>query len=429
MKGNKIFRFLLALFAVFGFCTHSYAASHIQTLNYIVKYTLQQNPNILKSQAQLNAAQAATDVARGGYFPRIDARAAVGSGIYDTPYYEEHNAKLDEAEAGLYVVQPIFSGLSTYNLVKQRQANTKSAGFNESYTKERLSLAAIQVYLEVLRSYSLKILALDNVKIHKRALRRVRLRYHGGGGHKTDVDLAKGRTARSQSTLHTIEAIHKNARAAFLQVVGLESQRLKIPFLPKVPKTLTAAKKITLTRHPALLAAKERINAAAAAVNVNKSRFLPTIDIEASANSTHNTNGFPGRNRDFRALVVARYNFLNGGSDRAAISQAKQLYIAAMHNYQDIRRRAIENVTQTWDQLIADRKKLRELYSHVKSSHDVLYGYKKQFEMGRRTLLDVLNMENELFNSKVQLLNGKYAVKEDSYVLLADMGVLAKKFM
>ncbi len=401
---------------------------HLQTLNYIVRYTLQQNPNILARQAQLNAAQDALDVARGGYFPKIDARVAGGSGVYDTPYFEEHDTHIDESEAGIYLVQPIFSGLSTYNLVKQRQANTQNAAYNKAYTENQLALAAVQVYLEVLRSYSLKILAIDNLKVHKLTLKKVSLRYHGGGGHKPDVDLAKGRTARSRSTVHTVEAVHKNARAAFLQVVGLESQQLKIPPFAKIPGSLSSAKKIALTQNPALLAAKEKINAAFAQINVNKARFLPTVDIEARANSTYDTNGYPGRYRDARALIVAKYNFLNGGSDRAAISQAKQLYIASIQNYQDIKRRIIENVTQTWNQLIADRKKLRELQVHVKSSRDVLYGYKKQFEMGQRTLLDVLNTENELFNSRVDLLNGEYAVKEDGYALLANMGVLANKF-
>ena len=428
MMCKKLFKIAALLCSTFSFCSFCYAANYIQSLNYIVRHTLQQNPNVLASQARLGAAKAATDVARGGYFPRIDARVAAGSGIYDTPTYDENSADLDETEAGLYLVQPIFSGLSTYNSVKQQEANTRGAGFNEAYTEERLALAAIQVYLEVLRSYSLKVLAVDNVKLHKQALRRVSLRYHGGGGHRTDVDLAKGRTARSQSTLHTVDAVHQDSRAAFLQVVGLESQQLKLPRLPKLPRTLSYAKKITLAQNPALSAAKERANAAAAAVNINKSKFAPTINIEAGANSTYNAGGFSGRNNDVRALVVARYNFLNGGSDQAAIAQARQLYIAAFQNYQNIHRRVIENVTQDWNALTADRRKLRELYTHVKSSRDVLAGYKKQFEMGRRTLLDVLNIENELFSSRVQLLNGQYAVKEDSYILLSDMGVLAKRF-
>ena len=296
MIGKKF----VCIAAMLPVCLLCYAKPHVQSLNYIINYTLQQNPNVLKSQAQFGASQSAIDVARGGYFPRLDARAAAGSGIYDTPTYEENDAKLDEFEAGVTLVQPIFSGLNTYNLVKQREANSRGAAFDQAYTKNQIALAATQVYLEVLRSYSLKVLAIDNVKVHKEALRRVKLRYHGGGGHKTDVDLAKGRLANSISTLHTVEAVHKNSRAAFLQVVGLESGRLKIPALPKIPKTLNAAKKITLEQNPALLAAKENINASEANIKVNKSRFYPTIDIETGASATRNTNGFVGRPYFFR---------------------------------------------------------------------------------------------------------------------------------
>jgi len=408
------------------FYSVSYATS--QTLDFVVKHTLQQNPNALESQARLRAAEEALSVTRGEYFLKVNARAATGMGIYDSPYYEEHNAKVDETEANLYVVQPIFSGLSTYNSVKVRHAEIKNAGYNEAYTSEQLALAATQVYLDVLRSYRIKTLALDNVKVHKWAYHQVKLRYHGGGGYKTDVDLARGRLARSQSTFHNAEAFHENSRVAFVKVVGLQSQKLSLPILPLVPKNLNNAISIALQQNPALLAAQQQVNAATAQVAVTKAKFLPSIDIEASANYNENVNGYPGRDNDLRALAVARYNFLNGGSDRANVARTNELRIAAIQNYQEVKRQVVQNVSEAWNNMVADRKKLRELRAHVYATRDVLEGYVKQFTMSKRSLLDVLDMRRELFNSNVAYVNGKYAVKLDSYSLLANIGVLAKTF-
>lgn len=411
-----------------GLLFYSVSYAITQTLDFVVKHTLQQNPNALVSQARLRAAEEALNVTRGEYFLKVNARAAAGAGIYDSPYYEEHNAKVDETEANLYVVQPIFSGLSTYNSVKVRHAEIKNAGYNDAYTNEQLALAATQVYLDILRSYRIKTLALDNVNVHKWAYQQVKLRYHGGGGNKTDVYLARGRLARSQSTLHNAEAFHENSKVAFVKVVGLESRKLKLSVLPPVPETLSKAISIALQQNPALLAAQEQVNAATAQVAVTKSRFLPSIDIEASANYNENVNGYPGRDNDLRALAVARYNFLNGGSDRARVAQANESRIAAIQNYQEIRRQVIQNVSEAWNNLSADRKKLRELQTHVYASRDALEGYVKQFTMGKCSLLDVLDMRRELFNSNVAYVNGEYAIKLDSYALLANIGVLARKF-
>jgi adhesin transport system outer membrane protein len=408
------------------FYSASYAIT--QTLDFVVKHTLQQNPNALESQAKLRAAEEALNITRGEYFLKVNARAAAGAGVYDSPYYEEHDAKVDETEANLYIVQPIFSGLSTYNSMKVRHAEIKNATYNDAYTKEQLALIATQVYLDVLRSYRIKVLALDNVNVHKWAYHQVKLRYHGGGGNKTDVDLARGRLARSLSTYHNTEAFHENSRVAFVKVVGLQSQNLKLPILPLVPKNLNNALSIALQQNPALLATQQQVDAATAQVAVTKAKFLPTIDIEASANYNENVNGYPGRDNDLRALAVARYNFLNGGSDRANVARTNELRIAAIQNYQEIKRQIIQNVSEAWNDLIADRKKLRELRAHVYASRDVLAGYVKQFTMGKRSLLDVLDMRRELFNSNVAYVNGEYAVKLDSYALLANMGVLARKF-
>ncbi len=404
------------------------AAPHIQSLNYIVKQTLENNPQALEKLANLQASQSARSAAQGGYFPNVDFRFAAGPNeAYDSETDDDFNHYVGN-RADLIVVQPVFSGLSTYNLVKERNYQIQVARYNEAYIEEQLALAASTAYMDVLRTYQLQELAIKNVKIHEKTLVAVKSLYHGGAGKKPDVDLAIGRLSQSKALSHNFEKLHQDAIADFVSIVGFRPGHLRVPVLPRSPRHMTAAQKIALEYHPALLSAKQVARAAHAAVGVSASKLYPTVNIEASANNSYEI-GAVGRDQDRRAMVAMNYNLFHGGSDQAEIAKARQDYIASWQRERYIEREVNKNVSTVWDALTADNKRVGELLEHVKASKRVLEGYKDQFVMGRRSLLDVLNTENELFSSNVAYLNGQYAVRTDTYGLLASMGTLVHSFV
>lgn len=403
-------------------------AYNLQSLDYVVKHALENNPNVLEDQARLSAAEYARKQAIGGYFAKVDTRFAYGRETTKSPNTLEDYITLNRTERGIYVTQPIFSGFSTYNLVKQRKLETKSAAFMQAYTKELIALQAVQAYLNVLRINQLRWLTKENVRTHEQIYRKVMTLYRGGGGRRGDVKLAYGRLSESRSFLHSVEAAQKNYGATFVQVTGLQPGKLELPQTPRVPNNLKDAVNIALEKNPAMLRAEEQVNSTAVSVDVAKGKMLPRVDIQASANDDNNLYGLEGKNRDMRAMVVAQYNLFNGGSDHALINQSHQYHIAAIHNRNDIERKIIEDVHQSWNSLVADRARLKELQSHVESSREVVKDYQQRFHLGRSSLLDVLNVENELYNAKIDLINEEYAIISDSYGLLQSMGVLVSYF-
>lgn len=416
---------LSLLISYSAFAAHS---NQVQTLTYVVKHTLHNNPNVLQKQANIKASEAALNAALGGYAPNIDVRFAAGSNGYYHEDVDNDFTDLMGNRTGFLIIQPVFSGLSTYNLAKQRRYEIKTTKYQEAYTKELLALAAINAYMDVLRYSKLRVLAAANVRTHQKTLADVKTLYKGGAGRKSSLDLAKGRLSQSKATQHNITELYQNAVAEFINVVGFAPRRLRPTASPRVPSTLTTVQNIALQIHPALQAAKKITASTQAAVAVSKGRLFPTIDIEASANNSYNMYGDKGWDKDRRAMVVANYNLFRGGSDIATVHQTQQQHIAAWQNQQDVKRQVIETTTTAWDALQADRSQLPELQVHVIASKQVLQGYREQFKIGRRTLLDVLNTENELFSSQISLVNAQYALKVDAYSLLASMGTLAKQF-
>lgn len=402
-----------------------------QSLTYVVQKTLQQNPNILESQAREREARANLRVAQGGFLPQVGVQAANGRGSYNDEYRSEIIKTTNETEAGINLVQPIFSGLTTKNTVSQRRFEFRASSYNKVYTEEQLALQAVNAYLEMLRLRKLQQLALDNTKTHEIILRKVTILFKGGGGQKGDVDLADGRLAQSKNTLELVNKSLQNAQAFFIKVVGEEPQKLKDPQLPVLSQDmldLTTSKILAYQHNPALLSYQEGVKAAKAQVAVAKGKLSPTLNLQLSANDNNNTYGNDYHNKDVRGMAVLGYNLYNGGSDVAAIDAATQNLSATLQKRDTVQREVTNNLVSALNTLNADKIRLKDLQRHVQSSVQVLDSYRKQFTLGRRTLLDVLNIEDELFNAKADLLNGEYALCNDTYALLAAIGYLAAEF-
>lgn len=404
-------------------------SSTIQTLAYAVKQTLLNNPNILESQAQLNASHYALNEVLGEYAPKVDARITGTKGTYDNSSTYENNISTTETGTALYIVQPVFTGLSTKNLSKQRRFEIKAAAYNESYIKEQLSLQAIGAYHEVMRTAELYNIAQDNVKTHQEILRKEQLRYRGGGGNKVDVDLAETRLSQSLDFLHQAEKINQDAQALYLKIVGISPGILQLAELPKVPNSLESAENISLQRNPAILYMKESVNAAISAVDVSKSKLLPQVNIEVgTTNNYYSAYGQGNRYQDLRGQLALNYNLFNGGTDVATVEKTKQGKVATMEKMNAVQRDVIESVSKSWDALQGDTKRVHDLSSRVSAAQKVLDGYKKLFAYGKVSLLDVLNEENELFNSRIELCSASYTLRNDYYALLASMGILVSNF-
>lgn len=402
--------------------------SGVQSLNYVVTTALSQNPDVLKTIMQTAASKDSIRAAQGGFFPKVDVNIAGGAEEAANDNTGDTDTTLARKESGIVITQPVFSGFSTYNLVRQRRHESKSAAYNQRVIKEGVASQSAQVYLNLLRLQRLLTLTNLNISVHRKYLSKVRRKYHGGAGRKTEVDLAFGRLEQRRTTLQTIIGAQRNAVATFARVVGIMPQRIVLPKKPFAPKALLQAKNIALALNPLLMETQENLRAADSSVAVAKGKLLPTVDLQFRANNNRNIDGVRGPDNDARAMAVLSYNVFNGATDKANIDRAHALRMAAMYTRNGMRLSVIESVTQAWNQLQTDRMRLNILKKRVYATRHVLYGYRKQFIIGKRSLLNVLDMENELFDVRAAIINSRFAIQADKYNLLASMGVLVHYF-
>ncbi len=183
-----------------------------------------------------------------------------------------------------------------------------------------------------------------------------------------------------------------------------------------------------IDNNPKLKAANYNLKAASAAYSSTKSAYAPRLNFRADKTRTTNLDGSETRNRDTKLMLQLSYNLFRGGADQARMNQAQYSKVASKYNLESIQRNVQTIVTTAWNALIANRKQLVNLVSYETHARKVLSDYQIQFKLGRRTLLDVLNMKNELFNSRAHVVNEKFSVILSGYNLLSSMGTLKENF-
>lgn len=399
-----------------------------QSLTDTIETTLRTNPQIQASKYELEAARQQEKQARGGFFPTIDV--VVASGRENSNNTTTRAAGLDERtltreEKSVRLTQLLFDGGATGNFVDQRNAQVDAAMARLVNSQESVGLRAVQVYLEVLRRNAVVELARENLAHHDSTLSKIQERFDSGVGTKVDVVQTRGRRAQSRSNLLLSQRDADNGRAEFFRVVGEHPRELDDPEkMEDLPETLDQALQIAYANNPRLQAARAELEAAEAAHRQAKGAFVPRFDLEVGATRNRNTDGTLGANDDESAVVRMTYNLYRGGSDRARLNEVESREFAARERVRDVRRAVKEDVTLIWNELQDILARLQYLEAHVTSTEEVLSVYNEQLTLGKRTLLDVLDIQNELLRAKVAYITGQYTAKLARYRVLASTGEL-----
>lgn len=401
------------------------------TLEEAVLSTLRTNPDILASQHNVEAAEQLYRQARGGYFPTVDIVLAGGrenSNNSTTRATGIDELRLTREERSIRLRQLLYDGFATSSLVAQQSALVDAASARLSSTEENTSLRAIQVYLEVLRREAVVTLAKENLGHHEATLGKIQERFESGVGTRVDVVQTQGRKSQSRSNLMLAERDAQNGVAEFFRVVGLQPESLDAPEdTPNLPSTLEAALAIALQNNPQLRVAEAELAAAVAAHRQARGAFHPRFDLEVGASRNDDTDGVPGANDDETAVIRMTYNLFRGGSDRARLNEVEAREFAARENVNSLRRAVTEDVTLIWNELQDILVRLEYLEAYVTATEEVLTVYNEQLSLGKRTLLDVLDVQNELLRAKVAYVSGRYTLVLARYRVLASVGQLLEK--
>jgi len=335
---------------------------------------------------------------------------------------------LNRQEGSLTLRQNVFDGAQVRSEMERQSFRLDSSRYRLNETGETVALRVVETYLEALRDEGLVVLAEENVARHENLLEKTQFRFKSGVGQRADAEQAAARVALARSSLVSARGAAEDSAARYNRVVGRYPSGLAEPPAPAkyLPPSVGRAQADAVENAYGVHAARAELGAAQAGVRSVRADLLPRVDVELSANRNRDLDGIPGPQHDNMAMLVMRYNLFRGGADQARIREAMERETVALETYNNALHSTEESVARTWAAQLAARERIAPLEAHARATAQVLEAYRSQFELGRRSLLDLVNAENELFQARSALHSGRTAALVAEYRVLAAVGGLVR---
>ena len=389
------------------------------------------NPDVLVTQDDARAIEQNVREAKAGYLPRVDVYAGVGGEKSDNTSTLAATGRqgyrgLHREESGIKITQMLFDGFFTKNEVARQKATLQAASYRVLAAAEDVGLRATQTYLDVLRRQEQVALAKDNLAAHQRIYDQIRMRSERGVGRTADTDQAAGRLALARANLEAVMGNLRDAEIAYVRVVGEMPTELAPPTAPadKVPADLPALAGEARETHPTLLSAVADIDATTAQHEQARSNDFPRFDLELGASHNDNIDGVRGADEDLIAMVRMNYNIYRGGADQARKRSTAHRITEAKNIRDRAEDQVIEEASLSWNDYLTAQTRLELLRQHADAANATRTAYLKQFNIGQRTLLDLLDTENERFVAESNYIDGKYRLLYAHYRIFASKGQL-----
>ncbi len=404
------------------------ASAFATSLQETVFEVISSNPDVLIAGSERDSVEQQMEQVRSGFFPQSDITLGDGWETSDNPTTRatgNGSTNLNRNEAEVRISQLLYDGNGTQSEFERQRARVNSHAYDTFSTAEVTGLKTVEVYLNVLKEQQLVKLAGDNLASHQTTYDRIVKRGESGIGSKADVQQALGRLALARSNLLAEQNRLQDAISAFVNVVGHEPGALdEAPtFNHLLPATLEEATDTALDNHPRLKSADADIDAAREQWDTARALFSPRIHLEIKGSDNANLDGIRGSNNDAEIMVRGRYNF-TGGKDTARRKET----VIELEQAREIRdrthRQVIESIQLSWNSFQTASRQLEFFSIHVDASKQALEAYRKQFNIGQRTLLDLLDQENEVFQASINSINGHINALFSEYRVIAGTGKL-----
>src|SRR5690606_18375584 len=261
--------------------------------------------------------------------------------------------------------------------------------------------------LEVIRQRELFALSKQNVDFHVNTLNKLEQRFGAGVGTRADVSQTRARLARANATLAETGNSLGDAESFYTRVVGQFPGELVRPAFPAsaLPQSLDATVKTATHHAPAVKAAESDVDVTDEEIGLAEAAFYPKVNIEADTGYNNDAGGRDTYGYDSRVMLRGRWNLFRGGIDRAARQEA----VFRMHQAREARARAVnesvEEARRSWFAYQASAQRVDQLTNAVEDLKETRNAYMQQFDIVQRTLLYLLDAENELFTSRCQFVS------------------------
>ncbi len=394
-----------------------------------INEAVRSNPAVGEASANRRATETNLRQSQATLLPQVHIDASTGPERFNeqdvTPPPQGNNAWLQGSTASVVVRQKLFDGLSSINEIWRQAARVDASAYRVHERTELTALDAAEAYIDVVRFTRLISIASDNLAAHQKLLANVEARFKGGRSGEGDLDQARERVAAAQAQLADFQQSLDAARATYRRVVGQEPFNLRPPGrLNGLPASKDDSLAVALKFNPTIRAAQSDVDAAKYAFHGTAGNFLPQVSLEAKASRGRNVDEVFGRQSDESAKVVLSWDIFTSGLNSWKRAEASERYTEATMAHARLQRGAFKSLDKAWGARTITSSRVAALLRQVDYDRKAITAYTKEYELGQRSLIDLLNSENQLYVALVSLESSRSVAVFADYQLLAAMGQL-----
>jgi outer membrane protein, adhesin transport system len=396
------------------------------TLEETVRSSLETNPKIQQRISEYHAVKYDIDKAYSGYKPSVDLTGAIGPEQTNKKSPTDENFNNTNKESSLVVTQNIFRGFNTeYNLEEQK-SRVKTSQYYIMQEANHIALNTIDKYLSILKNKKLLDLEFQNVNTHERIYKMIDQKISSGYGRRADLEQSESRKIQSYSNYLAQQNNYQDSIINFERIYGqnISSESMMSPSKQLLPADdLANLIELALTYNPTLQVETSNVKTQKAKYNKENSSFYPSVDIEASANYQKDTDINQNDENNYKALLKFKYNLYNGGADEANRLQNLQVIKSQQYSFNEQQLAVIEKVKLAWMTYQYSQTRIKCLELYAKLSKKTAESYAEEYHLGRRTSLDLLNVELEYTNAQKELIKTEFEYLYSIYRLLDAVGL------
>lgn len=394
-----------------------------QTLPEAVQIALGQYPTILAAQSRVEAADYQIMRAQSGHWPQVSWQGTNSAYSDVTPTPFEPNDTWIQSPA---VSMNVWSGWRIQSQVDRARAVHDSQRHQEKITRDEVAYMVIEAYLNWVRLQEIVGLAEQNVKTHERLTGDVTQIANVDQGRRIDVTQAIVRTENARLTLEQLTSEREIAAQRLRRMLlGMLPQHPAgyDKILGQMPKDQKHALAMLTDKHPVIAQRLAQIQAAEADVLNAKSGFSPTVDLSYQRQTSQGTG-----QGDYVTQLNVRVPIFDGGSAYGGTRSAYAELDAAKQGLTEAKITLRENVLSAWSEYLTAQQRVTLGTRQVNNAKELVAGYDEQFRVGRRSLLDLLTIQDNLFSYQINVTNASFQVRTAKAKILAVLNRLASAY-
>lgn len=396
---------------------------HVRRMAALVRQILERAPELMQAEAESRQTESQLKEAKANRWPALSVTGNAGQ---ETQRYDATSRTLnfkDQRQLQARVAVPIvdFENEAT---IRHRESKVLVADWALTDARDRLVSRAVDAYAEIVRATQLLELARENLKTHRAYVAQMKEIARADVGRASDLPVAAARVSLAESVLTSRLSRVEAARVQWSVLSGLASPEFgrdvtNMP-IPELPQTLDAAIAHAQENSPQLRQAQASVDVAQKQIDIAKSAWLPKLNAESRMTSGTDYGGIAGgqSSRYYGLGLEWRLSPATSHADNSAVEGL----MAAKHARDSMLLKIRGNVTTQWYEALAAIASMKSFGEYVNSAGQVVSAYKDQFKIGRRSLLDVLNAENELFTARSNATTARVDAAVAAWRLLSLQG-------